>query len=182
MRYFYGRVSDKSQNLDRQLVVAEEYECDVIFTDKQSGKDFNRPEYIRLKATVVAGDEVIVKELDRLGRNKQEIKEEIQWFKTHGVILRILNIPTTLIDFKDQEWIRDMVNNILIEVLGTIAEEERNKIRQRQKEGIAVAKANGVKFGKEPLDIKIDKPEDESVSAYCKRVGISRTTYYKYAS
>ena len=178
MKYFYGRVSAKDQNLGRQLEEAKKQNCDIIFTDKQSGKDFNRPEYQRLKETVVAGDEVIIKELDRLGRNKEEIKAEIQWFKEHDVTLRILNVPTTLIDFQGQDWIKDMVNNILIEVMGAIAEEERNKIKERQKEGIAVAKQQGVKFGRPKLDIE-PKPADETISEYCKRVGISRNTYYR---
>ena len=180
MRYFYGRVSAKDQNLGRQLEEAKNHNCEVIFTDKQSGKDFDRPEYKKLKETVSAGDEVIVKELDRLGRNKEEIKREIQWFKEHDVTLRILNVPTTLIDFQGQDWIKDMVNNILIEVMGAIAEEERNKIKERQKEGIAVAKKQGVKFGRPQAEIKINKPSNETVSEYCARMGISRSTYYKY--
>lgn len=186
MKYFYGRVSSKTQNLDRQLEVAKEYECDMVFTDKESGKNFDRPEYQKLKEAVVAGDEVIVKELDRLGRNKDETKKEIQWFKDHGITLRILNIPTTLIDFQGQDWIGDMVTNILIEVLAAVAEEERIKIKQRQKEGIAIAKAKGVKFGKDKMDQeKIEQVnalinEHVSVIDACKQVGISRSTYYKY--
>lgn len=182
MRYFYGRVSSKDQNLDRQLEVAEQYKCEVIITDKQSGKNFkDRPEYQRLKGLVVNGDEVIVKELDRLGRNKQEIKEEIQWFKDNGITLRILDVPTTLIDFQGQDWIKDMVNNVLIEVMGAIAEQERVKIQLRQKEGIKIALEKGVKFGREKIELTDTKREDESVTAYCKRVGISRNTYYRNA-
>lgn len=138
-KYFLGRVSSKDQNLARQLKVARE-RFDIpdenVYCDKVSGKDFSRPRYQALKAIVQPGDEVIVKEFDRFGRNKAEMKAELEWFKAHGVIVRILDIPTTLIDFKDQTWVLEMVNNILIEVLGSIAEQERAKTRQRQREGI----------------------------------------------
>lgn len=137
MVYGYVRVSTKEQNLDRQVSVVEKYKpLDEIFADKQSGKDFERPEYQRLKYIVSAGDEVVIKELDRLGRNKDAIKEEIQWFKDEGVRLRILDVPTTLLDFGEQDWIGDMLNNILIEVLGAVAQNEREEIRRRQREGI----------------------------------------------
>ena len=138
-RYFYSRVSAKDQNLARQLTVARQYRDippENVYCDKLSGKNFARDEYLKLKALLCAGDEVIVKELDRLGRNKEEIKLEIAWFKENGVDLRILDVPTTLIDFQGQDWVRDMVNNILIEVLGAMAEQEREKTLRRQKEGI----------------------------------------------
>ena len=129
MIYAYLRVSAKDQNLDRQIIGVKDYCPDLldenIFADKKSGKDFNRKEYIRLKSLLRPGDELIIKELDRLGRNKEGIKEELKWFKDNGITVRILNIPTTLIDFQGQEWIRDMINNILVEVLSSIAEEER---------------------------------------------------------
>ena len=138
-RYFYGRVSAKDQNLARQIESAKQYKnIDHVFKDKQSGKDFNREEYQRMKEILEPGDEVVVHALDRLGRNKDGIKEELAWFKEHGVIVRILNVPTTLIEYPEgQEWLMDMVNNILIEVLGAFAEQERENIRKRQAEGIA---------------------------------------------
>lgn len=139
-RYFYSRVSAKDQNLARQLAVARQYKDipeENVYCDKQSGKNFDREQYTAMKARLESGDEVIVKELDRLGRNKDEIKSEIAWFKDAGIDLRILDVPTTLIDFQGQEWIRDMVNNILIEVLGAVAEQEREKTLRRQAEGIA---------------------------------------------
>lgn len=138
-RYFYGRVSTKDQNLARQLESAKKYkDIDRIFKDKQSGKDFNRKDYQKMKGIVKRGDEVIVHALDRLGRTKNGIKEELAWFKEHGVIVRILNVPTTLIEYPEgQEWLMDMVNNILIEVMGAVAEQDREKIRENQAEGIA---------------------------------------------
>ena len=138
MIYFYTRVSTKEQNLARQLEEAKSYKnVDEVFCDKQSGKSYSRPEYERLKSIVCKGDEVIVKEMDRLGRNKEATKEEIKWFKENGITLRILELPTTLIDFNGQEWIADMINNMLIEVLTTIAEQEVKKIDRRRAEGIA---------------------------------------------
>ena len=196
MIYFYGRVSSKDQNLARQLEVAKAYKnIDHVYCDKQSGKDFDRPEYQKLKAVVTAGDEVIVKELDRLGRNKDEIKVEIAWFKENGVDLRILDVPTTLIDFQGQEWIRDMVNNILIEVLGAVAQQEREKTNRRQREGIdAMTVVDGKKFstkkgcayGRKPVDLGDDfekflkKQKDGlmTVNECCEALGIGRSTWY----
>jgi DNA invertase Pin-like site-specific DNA recombinase len=200
MIYFYARVSSKDQNLDRQLDAARAYKnIDRIFSDKQSGKNFDRPEYIKMKEVVQSGDEVIVKELDRLGRDKEGIKEEIRWFREQGVILRILDVPTTLIDFQGQDWIADMVNNILIEVLGAIAQNEREKTHRRQREGIdAMQVVNGKKvsaktgrtYGRQAVALDVDfekflKKQKEgliTVSECCKQLGISRATWYNRVS
>ena len=147
----YARVSSTEQNLARQLVELKKYVPEEnIVTDKQSGKDLNRPGYQALKGPLGLrrGDVLVVKSLDRLSRNKEEMKRELQWFKEHGIQLRVLDLPTTMIQLEaGQEWIREMVNNILIEVLSSIAEEERRTIRKRQREGIAAAKTAGVRFG-----------------------------------
>ena len=196
MIYFYARVSSKDQNLDRQLETAKAYKnIDEVFCDKQSGKNFDRPEYQRLKSVVVSGDEIVVKELDRLGRDKDGIKEEIKWFKERGVILRILDVPTTLIDFQGQDWIADMVNNILIEVLGAMAQNEREKTRKRQREGIdamrvvdgkRVSAKTGREYGR-PSAVRdddfqkiLEKQKDGlmTVSECCEQLGISRRTWY----
>lgn len=190
-RYFYGRVSTKDQNLARQLESAKSYKnIDRVFTDKQSGKNFDRDSYQEMKSVVECGDEVVVHALDRLGRNKDAIKEELAWFKEHGVILRILNVPTTLIEYPEgQEWVMDMVNNILIEVLGAFAEQERENIRKRQEEGIAampvdedgykVSSKTGRRAGRASKDVDLVLIDGESVAAACKRLGIGRTTYYR---
>lgn len=148
MIFGYIRVSSKDQNPERQIEALKEYEKELkdenIFMDKQSGKDFNREKYQELKLILREGDTLIVKELDRLGRNKEMIKEELSWINEKGIRIKILDIPTTLMDLPEENaWVIKMVNNILIEVLGSIAEEERTKIRQRQKEGIAIAKKEG---------------------------------------
>ena len=151
----YARVSTKDQNLERQFLDLKQYVASDrdIFFDKASGKNFDRPGYQTLKMMIRPGDTVYVCELDRLGRNKKEIKEELEFFKENKVKIRILNIPTTLMNFdsfdsKLEQQIMDMVNNILIEVLSTIAETERENINKRQQEGIEAAKQKGVKFGR----------------------------------
>lgn len=196
MIYFYARVSSKDQNLARQLEAAKAYKnIDEVFCDKQSGKNFDRAEYLRLKSVVVSGDEVVVKELDRLGRDKEGIKEEIRWFKEHGVFLRILDVPTTLIDFQGQDWIADMVNNILIEVLGAIAQQEREKTHLRQREGIdAMQVVNGKKvsaktgrtYGRQAIAVdenfqkflEKQKGGQMTVKECCEKLGMSRSTWY----
>ena len=143
--YGYARVSTKEQNLDRQMIAlqAQGIEERNIIVDKESGKDLDRKGYQSLKNTMLRrGDTLIIKSLDRLSRNKCDIKKELEYFKENGIRLKVIDLPTTMIDFADgQEWVLEMVNNILIEVLGTIAEQERASIKQRQAEGIAATKA-----------------------------------------
>lgn len=196
MIYFYARVSTREQNLDRQLEVARNYKgVDAVFADKQTGRNVDRAEYQRLKSVVVRGDEVIIKELDRLGRNKQLIKDEIAWFKENGVTLRILDVPTTLIDFQGQDWIQEMINNILIEVMGSMAEQEVEKNQKRQKEGInamlvvegkKISRKTGNAYGRPrreidefPKFLEKQKRGLITVAAACKELGIARTQWYR---
>lgn len=148
----YARVSSREQNLDRQIIALKDYVPEEnIVIDKASGKDLIRPGYQALKGALGLrkGDILYIKSLDRLSRNKEDIKNELQWFKHNGITIKVIDLPTTMIEIGEgQEWIRDMINNILIEVLSSIAEEERRTIRQRQKEGIDAAIAKGVKFGR----------------------------------
>ena len=153
--YYYARVSSKEQNLDRQIAAfqalgAQERE---IITDKESGKNLDRAGYQALKNTILRrGDTLVVKSLDRLSRNKTDIKNELQYFKDNGIRLKVIDLPTTMMDLPEgQEWVFEMVNNILIEVLGTIAEQERETIRKRQAEGIEAAKQKGKKLGRPAL-------------------------------
>ncbi len=150
--YFYARVSTREQNLDRQISAFKELgaqDRDII-TDKESGKNLERAGYQALKnAMLRRGDTLVIKSLDRLSRNKLDIKNELQFFKEHGIRLKVIDLPTTMMDLPEgQEWVFEMVNNILIEVLGTIAEQERETIKARQAEGIAAAKAQGKKLGR----------------------------------
>ena len=134
--FAYIRVSTTEQNTDRQLDALKQYVSNDrdIFIDKVSGKTFDRPKYQALKATLRYGDTFYIKSLDRLGRNKQAIKEELEHFRKEGIIVRCLDTPTTLMDFGTfgafQKAIMEMINNILIKVLGTIAEQGRLTIRQ----------------------------------------------------
>lgn len=149
-KYAYIRISDSSQKIYRQIDFLKQFGIseNLIYIDKQSGKDFDRPSYKRLVRKLKAGDTLYIKELDRLGRNKSEIKEELNRLQKKKVHVRIANIPTTMHDFGEDDWILDMVNNILIEVLAAVAEQERLTNHQRQAEGIAAAKSRGVKFGR----------------------------------
>ena len=155
--YYYARVSTKEQNLDRQIAAfvamgAEERE---IITDKESGKSLDRPGYQALKNVILRkGDTLVVKSLDRLSRSKSDIRNELQFFKDKGIRLKVIDLPTTMMELPEgQSWVFEMVNNILIEVMGTIAEQERLTIKQRQAEGIAAAKAKGKKFGRPAMKI-----------------------------
>lgn len=151
MIYGYARVSSKEQNLDRQLIALRKYVTDDnIIVDKQSGKNMDRPGYNALKGALGLrkGDTLYITSLDRLSRNKQDMKNELQWFKENEIRLIVLDLPTTGIQVSEgQEWILEMVNNVLIEVLSSIAEQERETIRRRQREGIDAAHAAGKKFG-----------------------------------
>lgn len=191
MIYGYCRVSTKEQHIDRQVKSLIDFGVPVhnIKFDKQSGKDFNRENYQLLRNEILrAGDTLVVKELDRLGRNKDLLKEELDYFKKKGVRVKILNIPTTLMDIPEgNEWVIDMINNIIIEVLGAVAEEERNKIRSRQAEGIAAAKDKGVKFGRPRVSFpplwadvypKYKSKEITGVDAM-KMLNLKKTTFYK---
>lgn len=141
--YYYARVSSREQNLNRQLdaFAAMNAEQRNIFTEKASGKDFNRPVYNTLRGQILRrGDTLVIKSLDRLSRNKAELKDEIAALQRDGIRLKVIDIPTTMVDFPDEyrsgAWVMDMVTNILIEVLASMAEQEREYIRQRQREGL----------------------------------------------
>lgn len=149
----YARVSTKEQSLARQIQALSEYVSeDMIIVDKASGKDFNRDGYKSLKCGIgklIKGDTLYVTSLDRLGRNKEQLKEELRYFQSIGVKVKILDIPSTLNNVEGNEWIFDMVNNIIIEVLTSIAEDERKRIKKRQAEGIASMRIiDGKRIGK----------------------------------
>lgn len=190
----YVRVSSKDQHVDRQIESLKRYvseERDILI-DKLSGKDFARPGYQALKNMVREGDTIYIHEMERLGRNKAEIKNELEYFKNKGVFVRILNLPTTLIDYtqfdsKLQKTLMEMVNNILIEVLATMAETERDNIRKRQREGIDVAHKKGIKFGRPSKDFpscwKEDKKRWEAgevtAVSLMQKYGMASSTFYK---
>lgn len=180
MRYFYGRVSAKDQNERRQIAEAKKHKPDKIFIDKESGKDFDRTEYKKMLEVIKSGDTLIIQSLDRFGRNYDLMIDEWRRLKRMGIIIEV--IATPILNTTSNELIDKIISDVVLQLLSYVAEQERTNIKKRQEEGIAIAKAQGVKFGRPQADVVIDKPKDETVSAYCARMGISRSTYYKYAN
>ena len=152
MTYGYIRVSTKEQNEDRQLIALREMSVPEqnIFMDKQSGKDFQRPQYKKLVRKLKKDDLLYIKSIDRLGRNYEEIQN--QWrilTKEKGVDIVVLDMP--LLDTRrGKDLMGTFLSDIVLQVLSFVAENERTNIRQRQAEGIAAAKARGVRFGRPP--------------------------------
>ena len=150
--YGYIRVSTKDQNEDRQVVALRAVGISErsIYMDKQSGKDFNRPQYKKLMRKIKKDDLLYIKSIDRLGRNYSEILE--QWrilTKEKGIDIVVLDMP--LLDTRrGKDLMGTFLSDIVLQVLSFVAESERTNIRQRQAEGIAAAKANGVQFGRPP--------------------------------
>lgn len=187
----YARVSSKEQNLDRQIMALKNYVPEAnILVDKASGKNLERESYQALKGPLGlrTGDVLYITSLDRLSRNKSDIKQELQWFQKKGVRLKILDLPTSLIEIpKGQAWILEMIQNILIEVLASIAEQERLMIRKRQREGLDAAKAKGKHLGRPKLQIPDNfdevyiswKSGEFTAKAAQKALGLSSTSFYK---
>ena len=190
MIYGYARVSTKEQKLDRQIDSLTKY-VDVknIYSDKLSGKNTNRENYQKLKEVVAAGDVIYIHALDRLSRNKRDTIREFNYFKEKGVILRILNMPTTLIELDGQQWVIEMINNIILEVLSSVAEQERITTLERQREGIEAARMRGVRFGRPRKEI----PENFEILKHqwqqnliasrqaAKELGVSQDTFLRWA-
>lgn len=187
----YARISSMTQHEDRQIKKLKEFGLEErnIIVDKESGKNLERDGYQLLKTKLLrAGDTLVIEELDRLARKKIDIKRELEEFKEAGVRVKILDIPTTLTEFKEEtKWIQEMITNILIEVLGGFAEEERRKILKRQREGIDVALEKGVKFGRPQVQVPedwervialVENKEITSVEAMS-LLNLKKTTYYK---
>lgn len=188
----YARVSSREQNLDRQILELKKYVPEEnIVVDKQSGKDLERPGYQALKGALGLrpGDTLYIKSLDRLSRNKSDIKSELEWFQSNNIRLMILDLPTSMIQVPDgQEWIVEMINNILIEVLSSIAQQEREMIRTRQREGIDAAKLAGKTFGRPKIRISdnfssvVKDWQDGKITAKeaMKLTGLKRSSFYNF--
>ena len=153
--YGYIRVSTREQNEDRQVIALREVDVPEqnIFMDKQSGKDFDRPQYKKLLRKIKKDDLLYIKSIDRLGRNYDEILQ--QWrvlIKEKSIDIAVLDMP--LLDTRrGKDLMGTFLSDIVLQVLSFVAENERSNIRQRQAEGIAAAKARGVKFGRKPLPL-----------------------------
>lgn len=197
--FAYARVSTDEQETERQKQAIKEYCPEIeekdIFIDKATGKNFDRLSYQLMKSIIerVSTEEnqveLIIEEFDRLGRNKQQIQEELRWFKEHHTRVRILNLPTTLVDVPgDSSYLLEMVQNILIEVMGTIAEEELRMRKKRQMEGIEIARQQGKYRGRKPVQIEekafLDKyarwRKGEITAAEAMRLlGVKANTFYR---
>lgn len=182
----YCRVSTKDQDLTRQEESLKEYGCEKIYSDKATGKNFNRPQYNLMKETLRSGDTLVVHEFDRLGRNKKLTLKELQYFKDKGIRLVALNLPTTQVDTTDNLML-ETINNIVIELYTMMAQQEIETREKRQKEGIKVALEKGIKFGRKEIEypknwnsvIKmIEAKEINNVEAM-NMLGLKKTTYYK---
>ena len=189
--YGYVRVSTKDQNEARQMIAMQEFGIDEkhIFLDKQSGKDFNRPKYKRLLRRLRQDDLLYIKSIDRLGRNYSEILE--QWriiTKEKEAAIVVLDMP--LLDTRQgRDLTGTLIADIVLQLLSYVAQTEREFIKKRQAEGIAAAKAKGVRFGAKPMD----KPEkfgelrtswlngDISSRDAATQLGISHTTFIRWA-
>lgn len=155
MRIGYARVSSIGQKEDRQLDELLKYGVEErhIFVDKQSGKDFNRAAYIKMYKTLKKGDLLVIKSLDRLGRNYTEIQEEWRKItKKRGADIVVLDMP--LLDTtQSKDLVGTLISDLVLQLLSFVSENERNNILQRQKEGIAAAHKRGVKFGRPAMKI-----------------------------
>ena len=189
--FAYARVSSRDQNLARQLESLKQYVPDDrdIFVDKQSGKNTDRPGLQLLLHLLRSGDTLYLHSLDRLGRNKEDIKNILRELKEKKVIVRILDLPTSMVTTDDEVTgaTMEMVNNLLIEVLGYVAEMERRNIRERQEEGIEIAKEKGVKFGRKKLPWPETWEEDYiqwknkrcTAMSLIKKYGWNSTSFYR---
>lgn len=155
-KYAYIRVSSKDQNVERQIVAMKQIGLSLkqMFIDKQSGKDFNRKNYLKMVRKLKNGDEVYIKSIDRLGRNYEEIIEQWQYLtKTKDVNIIVLDFP--LLDTRNQVngLTGKFISDLVLQILSYVAQVERENIKQRQAEGIQLAKKKGVKFGRPALPI-----------------------------
>lgn len=149
VRYGYARISTKSQKLDRQIQAFDDAGIDVLVTDKQSGKDFSRKGYQELKRQLKKGDELYLKSIDRLGRNYEEIIQEwADLTQKREVDIIVLDFP--LLNTKNQPngLTGRFLANLVLQILSYVAQVEREQIRERQREGIAIARKKGIRFGR----------------------------------
>ena len=191
--YGYARVSTKEQNLDRQLIALQNFGIDDrdIIREKASGKTLEREAYQTLRDQLLReGDSLVIMSLDRLSRNKIHIKQELEYYRSHGIRVMILDMPTTLSHVSEgQEWIIDMINAILIEVMASMAEQERLRTLSRQAEGIAAAKLLGKHLGRPAIAVpngwgeiyELWKSGKITAVEAMKRSGLKRSTFYKLA-
>lgn len=191
-KYACWRVSSNEQNEARQLAAFRGCgeEIDEIFGDKMSGKSMDRPDYQRMIEKLEPGDLVIFSSLDRMSRNYDDIAEEWRYItKERGCDILILDMRDLLDTRKGKDLVGTLISDIVVKLLSYVAQTERENIRRRQAEGIAampvddegykVSSKTGRRFGRESVDVDLTLREGETVTEACKRLGISRMTYYR---
>ena len=193
MIFGYARVSSVDQNLDRQLKELKAFGCEKIYTEKQSGKDFSRSVYREMRSKMRFGDVLVVHDLSRFGRNKQEIRNEWKKMIDEEIDIVVLNMP--ILDtrkYKELEGVGQLVSDLVLTLLSWMVEEERNRIKTTQREGIAIAKERGAFKGKPKQYHAGAKGKDKviydrvvellrrgtSVMNIHREVGLSRNTIY----
>jgi len=187
--YGYVRVSSTDQNEDRQLIAISELDIPEghIFTDKQSGKDFNRKNYQKMVGLLIAGDLLYIKSIDRLGRNYEEIQD--QWrVLTKEIGIDIVVLEMELLDTRrEKNLLGTFIADLVLQVLSFVAQSERENIRKRQAEGIAAAKLRGVRFGrpiKKPpknfaMMVSLWERGELSLSEVLTKTGLKEATFYR---
>ena len=191
--YGYAWVSTKDQNLDRQLIALREFGIDDrdIIREKASGKSLNREAYQTLRNQLLReGDTLVIVALDRLSRNKLHIKQELEYYRGRNIRVMVLDMPTTLCQVNEgQEWIIEMINAILVEVLASLAEQERVKTLTRQAEGIEAAKLQGKHLGRPKVKIPegwdniymLWKSGEITAVEAMRKSNLKKSTFYKLA-
>lgn len=188
MRYAYIRVSSVSQNIDRQFIEILKHDVDIknIYIDKCSGKDFNRIEYLKLIKLLKKDDILYIKSIDRLGRNYNMIVEEYRRI-TKDIQAKIYVIDMPILNANDDSLLSTFISDIVLQILSYVAENERKNIKERQAEGIKIAKEKGIKFGRPT------KYNEEFINIlnnyYCNKItiddaliklNISKSTFYRW--
>lgn len=190
-KYGYIRVSSKEQNESRQLIAMQEYGIQPanFIIDKQSGKDFNRPGYQKLVRKLKPGDTLVIKSIDRLGRNYDEILEQWRFLtKEKDIAVVVLDMP--ILNTCERDLTGVLIADIVLQLLSYVAQQEREFIHQRQAEGIAAAKARGVKFGRtpKPRPAEFDRLKEEwergkiSARGASRLLGITHKTFLSWAT
>lgn len=190
-KYAYLRVSTREQNEERQLAAIEGYDIpkENVYLDKESGRNFDRPSYIKLKATIKKGDLLYIKSIDRLGRNYSEILEEWRILtKVKEIDIVVIDMP--LLDTRiGKDLTGTLISDLVLQILSYVAENEYRNIKQRQREGIMAAKANGVKFGRPQIEVN-EKfytaagrwiRGEVTIDEGAREAGLSSSTFYRKA-
>ena len=191
MIFAYVRVSTKEQFVERQIDSIKKYYPDIpdknIFIEYDTGANSNRTVYLKLKKKLKPYDELVIHELDRISRKKDFIKEQLLFFQRQKIILRVLELPTTMHTYSEEtKWVGEMINNIILEVYCTMAQQERERLSKRTKEGLEAARLRG-RLGGRPR--KEDENVKQALSLYrdgytiseiCKFTKTCKTCFYKH--